>query len=890
MSKNKQAKAKPSDLKHTREDSSAGLGAVGRQIRSRASWDIIVLAVLLLIGAGVRLAYLQEIRTQPDFDLPVMDAAYKDAWAKSILTGEWQTSEIADPELESSPYLRPPGYPFVLALLYLITGQNYLLVHLFQFALGLANVVLAFFLARNVFGPLAAVVTAAGMATYWAFVFFEGDLNAPVFVIFLLLLLMHAAWRWRAQLTWKRALAGGAVVGLLALFRSETLLFAPVLFFWAVYVTWQQRPRWRTACHLLLIPAASVAVIAPVTIRNYAASGEFVPIATIGGLNFYAGNNPGATGDFPVLDYRELFGISQTLSHNNFKQLLQAHRRNAEDPTLGHADLERFFISQALAFIQDNPARFAELLGIKALLYWGPAEVSSNHILELDRRESMLLSWLPRWQQVMALFALGLIIFLVDLLHRGGHKHLSPAAREMAILFLLFILVSFATHLLFFVVGRFRVPVVPFMLIFAGYAVARVVSMLRSQQWLATVACVAILPGLAVLSHTNFAGYEPDEVRWRFMRGIAYGYAGDIDQAIYELKEGEWYGIQNDAEEPWLYSELGFAHAARNEYDDAVMWYRKALELDPGDAQTRNRCGFALTRLGRFEEAADMFRLALASDFTLVAARVNLAVVLLELGRASEAEDAFHAVLELDPDNDIALGHLGQLKSAAGQPAEAAEYFRQAVEHSPENAVLWNNLGFELAKLNEMDEAEEAYRRALDEAPGYPEALVNLANLLADRGQYETAILHYADALTLQPMYAPAEYGWGFVNHQQGKPEEAMERFRRAIIKNPEYPQAYNYLGYLQSEAGNLDAARENLERAVQLMPNFIRARNNLGDVYLKLGLRQLAREQFQQVLGLDENNKFAKDRLRGLSYGDDLEEELIQGGERMIVIKRPNQ
>ena len=117
----------------------------------RAEW--IVLALILLSAGALRAAYLVEIFHTPDFHAPGRDALYHDYWARALITGDWTPPEHkTDPEIRTTPYLRPPVYPYFLAGVHFLTGGGHLAWRIAQMALGMVNVVLAFLLGRAGYG------------------------------------------------------------------------------------------------------------------------------------------------------------------------------------------------------------------------------------------------------------------------------------------------------------------------------------------------------------------------------------------------------------------------------------------------------------------------------------------------------------------------------------------------------------------------------------------------------------------------------------------------------------------------------------------------------------------------------------------------------------------
>lgn len=825
--------------------------------------DAAVLLPILALGLVLRLVYLREIMALPDFDMHMMDAAYKDAWAKAILLGHWPVDSVhPDPGLSTSPYLRPPGYPFFLALVYLLTGTNYLAVRLIQMGLGLGSVALVYALGRSMFGRVAAGIAAGLMASYWALIYFEGKMNEASVVAFLLLVLVALARTWRDDPPPARYLWGGVVFGIVILMRTETILFAPFLAGWAWWATRGRMPIPRQVVRLTLFTAATAALILPVTARNYWVSGEFVPICTIGGLNLYAGNNPDADGSFPTLDYRRLFGVSTTLSHHNVQELLFAHRERMGDPTLGHADLERFFIAEALRFMRENPAETIRLAFRKTFLFWGPWEITSNKVLYFDRLHSPVLYWLPGFPLVAGLGWVGIALFFRR--YRGGDPAITAPVAQAATLLTLLLVISFLTHLLFFVVGRFRVPILPILIIFSAYAVATILVMAYARDWrraggwgLAAIAAVAFF-------HIPLVSYDYELHRWHYQRGQAYGMQGDIDRAIEELERAYDAG----GRDAWLLSEMGFARSVAGEFEKAVSFYERALDRDPADADTRNKLGVALLQLGEVAAAEEQFREAIRYDFTQPEARLNLARRLVGTQRFDEAREQYERLLEIHPGHSMARFEFGTLMAQLGEGPAARALFEAVVEQVPSHAAAWNYLGFERAAAGNLDGAREAYRRALQESPGFVLAHINLGNLHATEGRFDEATVHFAEVLELDEGNSLANQGLGFIHLERGEIEAAMDRFHLAVETDPGNALSHLFLGDILVGRGDTERGRYHLEQAVLYAPSLIEAQLSLGELLMRLGRPAEARARYEAALAIDPDSDQARAAIARIDGG----------------------
>lgn len=95
-----------------------------------------------------------------------------------------------------------------------------------------------------------------------------------------------------------------------------------------------------------------------------------------------------------------------------------------------------------------------------------------------------------------------------------------------------------------------------------------------------------------------------------------------------------------------------------SKYDEAILHYRKGLELEPASAVGYNLLGMAyrmkyntLRAAEWKEKEIDAFRKAVEVDSTYVPACINLGATLYYLGNKTEAAPYFRRALDLNPDN-----------------------------------------------------------------------------------------------------------------------------------------------------------------------------------------------------------------------------------------------
>ena len=134
---------------------------------------------------------------------------------------------------------------------------------------------------------------------------------------------------------------------------------------------------------------------------------------------------------------------------------------------------------------------------------------------------------------------------------------------------------------------------------------------------------LTILPGTTALAHVSsdsmpdsvaeveysiFLEFKPNDLVVRNKLGMVYYRLNKLDEAEREFTRI----LKADAKNSDALDGLGLVKAARNNYDQAVMYYIQAIALNPGDMMVYYHLGVALEKNGKFPEAAEAYRNALA--------------------------------------------------------------------------------------------------------------------------------------------------------------------------------------------------------------------------------------------------------------------------------------
>ena len=521
---------------------------------TRSEW--VILGVVFALALTLRLLYIAQISQAPFFEYPMGDARLHLVRAREILSGDLLGRSVF--------FHSAPVYAYFVAACLWIGGGSLRAVYWVQAVLGAVNCVLIALLARRVATRGAMLTAGLFAAFYGLFAFFDGDLlMIPLTLLFLdaaLLLLLRARETGRG---WEAA-AAGVCFGAAALDRVNLLVFVPVaLLFLASGLT--LRPRaWRAAPAAAFLLAVALP-IAPVTIRNWVVGRDAVLVSANMGVNLFIGNSPGANGRF----------VPPAGSGLTDPGLFESSVAVAEK-ALGHrvkpSEASAYWRNRAVSFVLDDPAAALRLVGLKAVLLFNSYEVPNQMNFYFVKAE-----YGPLLGLMFVGFGLVLPLALGGLALRNAWRE--PADR----LLILFLLVYAATVVAFFVTERYRLPLVPILIVLAARALADAWRALRSGQSRMLLRLAAATVPVALLTVVPAQRFDYNLDR-------AYN-AAALYQAAFD--------------EPQRRDRL---------LGEAALMFRWVLEQEPGNALARFGLAASLESAGHLREAAREMDVVLAAD------------------------------------------------------------------------------------------------------------------------------------------------------------------------------------------------------------------------------------------------------------------------------------
>ena len=200
---------------------------------------------------------------------------------------------------------------------------------------------------------------------------------------------------------------------------------------------------------------------------------------------------------------------------------------------------------------------------------------------------------------------------------------------------------------------------------------------------------------------------EVDPRHWKAHNNMALA---SIDIGELELAEAHYRESLAIEAQPAIYNDLGFVLERQGMTEEAVVMYRKSLELAPGSSTAHYNLAAALTRSGDFAEAETHFRAVLETDPS-TQAYTGLGVVLWQQGRGDEAVTSLQSAIKADPNNAAAYDQLGTIQVQQGKLDQAASTYRLLTRNQP-SAAAHRELAQVLTRMGRTAEAKKELEAA----------------------------------------------------------------------------------------------------------------------------------------------------------------------------------
>jgi serine/threonine-protein kinase len=175
------------------------------------------------------------------------------------------------------------------------------------------------------------------------------------------------------------------------------------------------------------------------------------------------------------------------------------------------------------------------------------------------------------------------------------------------------------------------------------------------------------------------------------------------------------------------------------EWDRAEPYYRRAVEINPQNADAHLSYGLYLAARGRASEALREGQRARETDPLSLLVNLQVGWIFLFSNSLERAAGQVRRMIELEPNFHGAYWQLGAVRVAQGKHEEAVEAFRKSLSLGGNQNAL-SGLGGACALLGKREEASDVIRQLLEMRGRQPIAAFNLARVYSCLGELDSAL------------------------------------------------------------------------------------------------------------------------------------------------------
>jgi tetratricopeptide (TPR) repeat protein len=370
-------------------------------------------------------------------------------------------------------------------------------------------------------------------------------------------------------------------------------------------------------------------------------------------------------------------------------------------------------------------------------------------------------------------------------------------------------------------------------------------------------------------------------------RGLAATFMldrGDVTKALSELQAV----VTHSPDNPIAQYNLGRAHAARGEWEQARQHFQKAIDLrsdyiiarlalaqlqlaqrdfdaslksaqqilliDRNNNLARLMASASLMGQKKFPEARELLDTMLKANPSSPDVLFQLGVLDLAESKYKEAEDSFRRAYELNPANPRGLMGIVETEMALKHPDQAMKLLQTESAKEPNRSDLILALGNTAIRAGKYDEAisyfEKVSASVAKGSKAQGQLFLRIGEAYRRKGDLANSVAALQKARAILPDNGVVLGTLGLVLSDAERWSEARQVYEVVLKLDPNNGVVLNNLAFLLTEhGGDLDDALTKAQRAKQLLPDVSEVSDTLGWIYLKKNLTDNAIDVFKDLV-----------------------------------------
>ncbi len=277
-------------------------------------------------------------------------------------------------------------------------------------------------------------------------------------------------------------------------------------------------------------------------------------------------------------------------------------------------------------------------------------------------------------------------------------------------------------------------------------------------------------------------------------------------------------------EEYYMYMGL-----ASTDAEERLKNYQKAYEENPKNLDVTINLANAYDELKDFDKAIEFYNKAIEIDKTCALAFNNRGYSYFNKKEYENALQDYDKAILLNPKLQIAKDNRTQLLEVIAEKEE----FKDIISKSEQGQKDWQyyfNLGMAEARLGEYQKARDAYNQALSLNSNYAQAYLFRGILEHGKGNLDDANSDYSHALEIDDKLIDAYFNRAQIVFSKENPTDedlknALTDLNKAVELDPKFIDALYSIAVIEKKLGQYKNAIKTLDKILEIAPDSVNSR-----------------------------------------------------------------
>jgi tetratricopeptide (TPR) repeat protein len=318
-----------------------------------------------------------------------------------------------------------------------------------------------------------------------------------------------------------------------------------------------------------------------------------------------------------------------------------------------------------------------------------------------------------------------------------------------------------------------------------------------------------------------------------------------LDGNVAEALEAYQRAVAKDETSAFLHRRLAATLAQQSRLEEATAHAQRALELEPGDPETRLFLGQLYRARHDLPAAEAILRAPNGEPFDADAA-YQLFQVYFEAGRMEEAADTAKWLVVHEPDELRGRFALANVLQRQGKLAESDQTLRDALRIDPGNLRVYGMLARSMRERGDREGEMRVYREVLALDPDHLPTLIALGESQMDANDLEGAIATFEEIERRFPDDMRSVVRLGFLKYEARDFAGAAQRFEKAAAADPQEYEYVFFLGVARRRMGDSEGAIESFRSIPTEHKHYAEARTQVASILERRGDYQGALKEIE--------------------------------------------